>query len=805
MKLKDFRIAWRLLLREPGYSAISVLSLSVAFAACFLILGFVKYSFGYDRHVPDGERVYLMKFRPNIISQQKWLESIPMPFMDVAARSGMATGAAAYIELPSSMRADDRLLAVKLVGVTQGFKDIFGLAALEGDLNAALSKPDAIALTARTAERLCGSSHCVGKVVQIADAPYRVAAVVKDPPSNSTITYEALAPFNSSVWPEGDRQIIEKSWGKIGAKAYVKLAPGVAPAALQNALQEAADHSPLLSKLPPEALQKLGQKKAMEVELTRLTDVYFDAATADSPGSSQHGDRRSVFGLATVAILILVLAATNYVNLATVRTLRRQREIGVRKVLGAGAQRLVAQFLAESMVVTALAALIGVAIGIVFESTFCELINRQLDPIFSVGTTLGCLAFGLLVGAVAGLYPAYVAVGVRPAEVLTGRGNSDNRTAYWVRRLLTVVQFATAIGLAGISLTIAWQVRYATQIDPGFDARGLLVVDLPVDGNDPRSRSFKEALQRLDGVSGVAAASDAVGRSDVGMNLTVSRGGNNVAMLVRGVSREFFTVYAVRPVAGRLFEAARDPEQSADIAVVNRAAARVLGFASPEAAAGQIVNATNPKGGTTPVRIIGVAPDIRHQSARDSAQATMYQLTLATTVLTVRTRSDLAVTARAVEDAWRRSFPSELPQITTATGLLAANYADDLRLAKLLGLSTVVGLVLAAFGIYVLSAYTAQRRAREIVLRRLHGASNRAIAKILAMEFGSLILLGGLVGLPVAGIAAASYLAGFVERADIGPWALLAAFAAALLLAAASTLRHALAALRISPAVALRD
>jgi putative ABC transport system permease protein len=802
MNLRDFRIGWRMLVQEPVYSAVVVLGLSVGFAACFLLLGFVRYSFSYDAQVPDASQVYMVKTRFNIIGKADWFELAPLPFLAAAQRSPMVADATMLFPLEVSMKAGAQVRRVQLAAVNQGFGAMFGVRALEGDLQAALTQPDSIALTSGAAQRLLGRSAVLGERVMIDGAAFRIVAVLPDSPSNSTIYYEALTGVGTSAWPDGYRKNVLRNWGQIGGRVYVKLKPGTSAAALDQALQAAVDRSPLVAGLAPEAVQALGNKKALDVRLGALREMYFDTDTAGVAGSSDHGDLRIIGGLAAIALVILLLAATNYVNLATIRTTRRQREIAVRKVLGASTGRLVAQFLAESTLVALIAAALGMLVAWLLQPLFAELVDRQLDGMFSLANILIGLSLGISTGLLAGLYPAWVALGVRPQQTLAGRGSAETSAGLWLRRALSVVQFSTAIGLTSVTLAMAWQTHYASNLDPGFDAAGMLAVDLPPALRGAPRDALRDELARLPGVKGVAAAQGAIGQPFVGNHQPfVTPGGARSNLLVFDISANFFEVLGLGPVAGRLFDSRVDTDRSADKVVINEGAARALGYASAEQAVGQLLT----MGDSTPVQVVGIAPPIRYESLHQASRPMVYSISGAPLLLMLRSDGDMRALETAVESAVRRVAPDQVVIVRRAASYFAKNYADDLRLAKLLGLASLIAIAIASFGIYVLATYSVQRMARQIVLRKLYGAGRRAILALVGREFVRLLALGAAIALPIAALVNARYLAGFVERAPIGAWPLLAALLLAALVTLLSTLRHTLGALRMAPAQILRD
>ncbi|MBI3285771.1 MAG: ABC transporter permease [Burkholderiales bacterium] len=802
MKLRDFKIGWRLLIQEPAYSAVVVLGLCVGFAACILLLGFVRFSLSYDASVPDLERVVVVKQKFNVVGRPEWMQIVPLPFRDLALQSGMVEAASGFLHRNSMLKTGARSSQIEITAVDVSFPQMWGIQALQGDLAAALSRPDALALTVDAAEKVFGHTQVVGQTVQIDGKSYLVAALLPDPPGNTTAPYAALTGVNTALWPPEEREEIVQGLNWVGG-VLLKLKPGVTATALTQALQAKADSLPLRTSLPPEALQRIGDKRWMEVGLVSLADAYFDADLSNSHGSGERGNKRMVLGLGAVALLILLLASANYINLATVRSLRRQREIAMRQVLGAGKYRIVGQFMAES----ALAALLACALGLVLAwlalPLFSELMGRKLAALLSPASIAVSLLLACGIGLLAGIYPAWQALGTSTAAALSGRENSEGRSGLWLRRAMTVLQFATAICLAAVTLTIVWQTYFASRIDPGFDPRPLLVLDVPGDPNSAAAQSFRAALRRLPGVSGVAGADDAVGRRSNFFYGDVKRaGGEFINARRKSVDADFFQVYGIAANAGRLFDASLDQTDKSELIVINLALARKLGYATPQAAVGQALTGNENEA----LRVIGVAPDIRYQSLRQSAEPMLYRLNRSRAgILTLRSTGDMAAVRSAAEALAKKHFSVALPQMHGAQEFLATNYADDLRLAKLLAGASLVAVALAAFGIYVLSAYNVRRREREIVLRKLYGANRPAIARLLGLEFLSVLGVAALLGLPPAAVATEHYLAGFVERAAIGAWTLIAAMLLACSVVLLATVRHTREALRLRPALALRS
>jgi hypothetical protein len=815
MTLRDFRIGWRTLLQDPAYSVVVIVGLGIGLAAALLLLGLVRHSWQYNRHIPDVKNVYVVKQRFNVDPKAPWFDQAPLLLRAAAVNTPGVAAATGY--LPSraetiglTVRPGGQLRKLDSLTVLPGFPAMLGLQALQGDLAAALERPDSFAITEEAAQRLFGTADALGKTLLAEGKLLRVGAVLRTPPASSTIPFESLLGTRSVLVENEVRDELASGsrgwWGKM----LVRLQPGASLPAVTAALQRAVDSNPGLQDQPPEVRQRLGQRKVMDVALAPLEDAYFDTDVAQNfvaaPGPRAHP--AAVAGLGAVALLILALAAVNYVNLAAVRVLRRQREVAMRKVLGAGARRIALQLLAESMLVAMLATVLGLLLAWLVQPLFSELVNRKLDSVLSPGDVGAALLLGGLLGVLTALYPAWIALRVRPAQVLAGRGEAESVGGLRMRRALTVLQVATAMGLASVTVAISWQTAHAMRASPGFDPVPLLIVDLPEPVRmSPTAQSFVAALKAQPGVAGVAISEDAVGRSNVSWLRDLKRlNGRSASMEMKSVSANFFEQYRVQPQAGRLFDPRRDQEDDPVPLVLNAIAARELGFADPASAIGQTLLFSGFDNKVVQKRVVGIAPELRFHSLRAAPRAVAYELWTAGITLSVRASDGAAAAALepAVRALWPKYFPDALLKTRPAAEILAVNYADDARMARLLALATGIALAIAAFGTYVLSAHTVQRRAREIVLRKLYGAGGGAIGALVVKEIGALTLLAALIGLPPAALAIQRYLAGYVEHAPIGGWTMLLALAASLTVAAAAVARHAWLATRMRAAEALR-
>ena len=811
MRLNDFRIGWRTLLQEPGYSLVVVLGLGIGFAACLLLLGFVRYSWDYNKSIPQVDQLYVVKMRDNIQPDAPWFDQAPLALRAAALKAPGVEQATVYLSSrpqKTTARMAGQLREISSLTVLPGFAELLGLQALQGDLKAALTTPEGLAITEDAALRLFGTANALGKSVEIEGKLLRVAAILRTPPSNTTIAFETVVGVASLIVDAEVRD--EMLTGSRGwwAKLLVKVRPGASLPAITAALQQAADALPRSQKLAPAARQRLGQRHAMDIVLTPLGDAYFDQKIAMhfifAPGD--RADPAAVAGLAVIAVLILLLAAINYVNLATVRVLRRQREVAMRKVLGADGRQIALQFLAESLLVALVATLLGLLLAWLLLPVFAELVNRKLEGMLSAENIGAAFVLAGVLGVLTALYPAWIALHVRPSQVLAGRPNSESLRGMRLRRVMTVMQVATAMGLASVTLAVAWQTGFAMRASHGFDPAQILIVDLP-DGvrYDKRASAFIAALKAQPAVAGVAISEDAIGRRNSFWTREIARPGiASTPADMKSVSANFFEQYRIKPVAGRLFAEGLDKEDDHVPLVINELAVRKLGFASPAAAVGQSIQFTNPDEKVVVKRIVGVAPDIRFMSLHAAPTATAYELWPAGFTLSVRAAGSVAEVERVLGETWSKYYQDAVLKTRRAGDILADNYAEEARLARLLAIATGIALVIAAFGTYVLSAHTVQRRAREIVLRKLYGAGRLDIAALVLREIGALTMLAALIGLPLALVLIQRHLATYVEQVPYAWLSTPLALAATLAVALLAVARHARIAMRMMPADALR-
>jgi hypothetical protein len=816
-----WRGAWRQLRAEPGPAALVIAGLALGLALTLLTASFLRDTLWPEAHLPALDRLITFEFRARAPGGgvTDWYGDVPATKLHGALRdSGAPVEAMSrFLYVPLLARAVDAQGAQHHARLATALADadiqaLFDLRPIAGDLRAALASPEGVALTEAGANKLFGTTRVVGRqfTIQVTlfgsngalekpvDLTLTVMAVLPSPNLNSTLVFEALAGFNAPA----AKAFVEReaSWTFAAGRLFARMRPGATVPQLGELAQRLLERQPAPQGLPADFMKGGGAWAYLRA--LPVADIGLHGA-----GSPQR--RLQLGSLAAASAGVLALALINFVNLWSVRTLKRQREIGLRKSLGAGAPALAAQFFVEAFAVAAVAGALGLLLAWWAMPAVSVLMQHSFDtPVVSpamVGlTALLCIA----IAALSALPLTGIALRVRPAESLAGRSHSEGRASRWLRRLMTTLQFGAAALFATMAITIAWQTHHAERLDRGFEVEDRVAVDLPWDAQPAQTRALLERVRSWPEVIAAGAADDVPGR-DYSTWFSEFRGPGGAAINLRtgvGFTPGWLQVFGMRVLAGRM-----SADHVAEVAqrgvVLDRSAVRALGFASPEAAIGQTLGVNPVFGDGKPVTVVSVIEDIRLEGARSPYVPHVM------TPVAERSGGAISVHSRAPLETRRKltalvdeAFHDAQVQALSVREHQAQKLAEDARMGRLIAITGALALLLAAVGIYALAAYTLRRREREIVLRKLHGAGPGAVAKLLIAEFAGVLGAACVVALPLAGWLSQRYLSDFVERAPVGPfslWALLAAVALLALVSAVAVARHLRAALALRPLQAL--
>lgn len=781
-----------------------------------LLFCIVYFFSGLDENIADIDRVYIVKSRINTVKEPFWISEIPLPANEYAASSNLIESSATVIERHVEVNGNKlrNSLATKnihplLLG-SPTMQQFFGIKTLKGNLSEALKEQKKIALTVDGANLIFGSTNVIGKEIIIDEFKIHVTALIENPPLHSPFPYIAIAGLD--VIPFSNDELVRvKNWQFLN-RLYIKIKPQANLDAITHHIQVQVDRNQRL--FPRET--NLLKKSPIQIGLKSLANNFYDPMI-DNKGEVI--DRSLVWGVKIVSCLIMFLAITNYVNLTSVKILQRQRELSIRKLLGASTFRIGYQIFLETIGTIIFAVSFAILLVWLVMPICSELVGQPIEQSINAIMILYCYLISLAIAVVICTYPTWFAIKMNLMQALAGRGNFESSLGLWMRRALTVFQFSTAITLTGMLLAVSWQIAYINRFDHGFVGEQLLTLWTAIDPESPSGRDFKRDIEHLPNVVGVAQSNSPIGFG-ISNNLIIqfrNQPPTNNELAV--VDENFFRINGVPIIAGRNFKADEksfkidgdrffpsstsnlaviDGHQSNEI-VINELAALQLGFPTPEKAINQHVRTTTHED----LVIIGVIPPIIHHNLRTKPLPVIYRFGRPY-FFTVKYEGDLQQVSRNIEVIWRKHIPGHAIDLQPAKKLISMNYEYDMVIAKLIAASTVVALSIASFGIFVLAAYNVQRRESEIALRKLHGANRNAIARLIGREFAWIIVVGNAFGLPIAWMAIDKYLSEFIFRAPYIEFSLLIAITIAGSIAVASTLYHLKLAMNLKPADALR-
>jgi len=798
--------ALRNLMRYKQYTLINVLGLAVGLAACLLILLYVNFELSYDRWIPNSDRVMRVQarhFAENGELQYEGETIPPVVAPIIAEEFDEIELFARFLGETVALAVDGKAFEQDIVISDPDVFELMGIRLIVGDATTALDNPDSIVLSEQDALRIFGSTQVEGKAVKLdGEHLMKVTGVMPDWPAESDIQVRALIPMSTALLDH--RPWVREEWGSFWGPTYVRLREGTNADELSQRINAYAHRVGPADRYKDRTDR--GESPNYEFFMTLARDAHLKSN--DQFGSGR-GSMANLTSAAIIATLILVIAAINVTNLGTMLAMKRVREVAIRKALGAEGRHLMMQALVESVSLTFLAMLIGLALAELLLPTFSDLMNRELtSSLIYNPVMLGLLVIGtVIVGMVCGLYPALVAVRFRPVDYLSGIKPS---LGIRFRNSLIVLQFAATIGLLATCLVVFMQAEYAQGQEKGFSTAQVVSLDgaeRPVVLE--RQEAFRQALARIPGVEAVAASHSMPGHDYNNNNGLRVDNGERITIRRFAVSEELLPLLGVKPIAGRLFskdfpsDAETQPDRGASRAIVlNDLAVKRLGFENPQDAIGRDAYTWGDYRST----IVGVVANLRTRSAFQEPSPTYYWIgphEYRHIVLRVA-RENMAETLAAVDRTWREFFPDLPVRRQFADDAFASYYDSERRQGWLLLFSAGVMVSIAVMGLYGLAALATERRAKEIGIRKVLGARTRNIVQLLLWQFSIPVLLANLIAWPVAWWSLSMWLESFVDRIELSPLPFLAAGLGVLSVAWITIIGHTLKVARSNPINALR-
>lgn len=791
------KIAWRNLRNNKLYSMINILGLAIGISCCVLIYLYVGRELSYDAYNEKADRIFRMttvgiqqgkevKFAPTSPIMASRL-ALNFPEIERVVRFNTSNRPLSY--------KDKKLYDTRIFYSDSSLFDIFSFDILEGDPKTALTKPYSIVMTESTVKKYFGSEPAYGKMIQLSDTVnFLVTAVIKDIPENSHFKFDCFLSRttmnemnkNNPEWINDN----EENWFNCNTYSYFLL-------------KEGADHKKLLPvfnawmvKEQEELRKTVGMYNT--IDLQPLRDIYLTSRLDADYKNVKHGDITYVYIFIGSAILILLIACSNFINLSTARSLNRAKEIGLRKVIGARRTQLVSQFLGESVFLAFVSGILSLIFVLPGLSIFNSLLGTSLS--FTSDLWLVYILTILGVGILAGAYPALLMSSFAPVRSLKGRV-SHNFLDVIFRKGLVVFQFSMAVILIIGTSIVLNQLNFIQNHNIGLNKEQVLAIDLKSLDFSKREVLVKEMERNSNIVS-----SSLNGFSFKSMsNITLLPEGTSEKELtscpVIAVDENFFKTYQVSFVAGRDFSKQHTTDLN-EAFIINEAAVKEFGWKTPKAAIGKnIIWAFGKEG-----KVVGVVKDFNYASLKDQIKpllAHIYPQWF--TNLTLRLKTDnLHGTMEQLEMTWKKLSPQTPFVYAFAEDDFNSLYHAEMNMRTVLSVFTLLSVFVACLGLFGLATFTIRQRHREIGIRKVLGSSISGIVRLLSGDFLKLVGASILIAIPIAWYGANQWLQNFAYKTNVHWWTFFVAGLIALLIAFATVSIQAIKAALANPTKNLR-
>lgn len=800
------KTSFRSILKHRAYSLINISGLALGISCCILMFLFIKSELSYDRYHERADRIY------RVVREVAGERSAPTAFVLAPTLN------TDFPELnavrfrcdrsPVLVQKDDRRFFEKrFFWADAAVPQVFSFPQISGDPRTMLVEPYTVVITRSTAQKYFGTIDVLNEHLTLrwndADHELRISGVLEDVPANSHFQFDFLVSFATAeaIWPDN----ILDNWAFNFAQTYVTLPADRSPADYESRFQD------FVGRHLDE--EKKAAYKSTLAYLQPITDIHLHSNIRGEIESN--GELQYLYIAAILGLLLLLVACINYMNLATARAARRAREIGVRKVIGANRRQLIAQFLGESFLFTALAMLIGLLLAQLLLPPFNALINQDLG--FQVGGSYVAITALVLifvfVGLASGSYPAFFLSAFKPILVLKGApGQGGTRSPF--RQMLVVVQFAISIILIIGTITLYKQLDYVQHSRLGFDKEQILLI--------PQGRRIRENPELLKrrfeqhpDVLHVSVSSHVPGKPLSFEAGAQPEGGNPdgssdpFQMKVVSADEDFFNCFGMELAAGRNFSKAF-PSDPMEAFILNEAAVAALDWDAP---LGKQFEMTFQTGSASqPIetrkgRIVGVVKDAHFESLHQLIEPTVFLMKpFWYFYISVKLRpTELPATLAFLEDQWQEVVPGAYPlEFTFLDDNFDQLYQAEEAWGKGLAAMAILAIFVASLGLLGLISFMAEQRTKEIGIRKVLGSTPAAIVGLLSQEFVKLVFIANLIAWPLAYLLVQRWLENFAYRTSVSWWMFVVATMVALLFAALAVAYRAIQAGKINPVEALR-
>ncbi|WP_247236749.1 permease prefix domain 2-containing transporter [Telluribacter sp. SYSU D00476] len=764
------KIAIRNLQRQRLYAVINVLGLAVGLACCLTIYLFIKDELRYDTFHEKADRVY--RLRNDRITEGR---------VNHMARSAPAYGPAMKAYLPEVEKIfriftfndplvvynNNRFKQTGFILADSTIFDVLTLPLVRGNKEEALKGQGSLVISEAMAERYFGKEDPLNKILKVdGGLEFRVTGVMLNMPRHSHLELNAIGSFNTLRDIISDHARLE-SWGWQQMFTYVLLTPGADPARVNDKITAMVERY-----ANPEQ-----RDDAYRTTLQPLKDIYLHSAELEYD-LARKGNIRYVYAFAIVALITLLIACFNFMNLSTARSMQRAKEVGLRKSIGAQRSQLVGQFLGESMVLTALAMVLAIGLTAVVLPVLNSWAGKELSlldalsPLFLVQI----LAALLVVGLLAGLYPAFFLSAFQPIKVLKGTLETKAQGGYGLRKTLVVVQFAVSTALIIGAGVVYYQLNYVQQKNLGFNKEQLVIMPFQSDDMRRDYKSIKQELLQNPNILSATACYGLPGGMFAGDGVKLPGQGKEVGISMFLIDPDYIPTMGMELVAGRNLseQYGTDVEEAF---LINETAVKALGWSTPEQALGKEMLwpkwvPANPADTLKRGKVIGVVKDFHYKSLHQKIEPLVlhvHEPAYYTMVARVRPEK-MAAALDFLKTEWEARAPEFPFEYEILDQQFAKFYDSEQIFKKLFLLFTSLSIFIACLGLLGLATFMAQQRTKEIGIRKVMGASVAGIVMLLSKDFLKLVMVGIIIASPLAWYFMNQWLQSFSYRVDIAWW-----------------------------------
>ena len=813
-----FKTALRNANREKAFTALNIFCLAVGLSACLYVSMYTKSEFSYDQFHEKADRIY--RINQTFI----WGE-----VDELFGSTGPAVMGAVQEEIPEfeamcrihplenvplahALGQDEKVIFEEkgIRAVDSTFFDVFTFPLLKGNAETALDYPNSVVLTEETALKYFNSIDVLGKQILIEDdevkGPFQVTGVAQDVPGNSHITFDMLISMSSI----GRLSWSHDSWIWTTFVAFGVLRPDADPSFVADKVAQVPAkylESFLVKYRGITYKEFLETGESWDLYMQPLLDIHLSGGQVFSRLNETRGIK-GIYIMATISVLILLLSVINFVNLATAKASRRGKEVGVRKVLGSKRRDLVWQFLFESVFLCTLAFILSLGLVRLFMNELNDLFGQQIvfSSLFEPLLILPFIGFALLIGVLAGIYPAFYLSAFRPVRVLKGKG-SNATSGGMVRNALVTVQFTISIALIACALIVKNQVGYWLDMDLGFNRNNIIVIQ-NMERLNESMEPFKNDLLSMPEIANASLGTDSPPFIWDGDDNFKIEGSDKVQKLSFWVADENQAdIYGFKFLTGRNYDKSQDHTMSV---VVSRSLVEESGFSDLNEAIGkQLVYPNEFK-----ARIIGVVEDFETEINWEQLPLAIFYnydsyyrkgRELSVLYRDNMENEELTQLVTDMEEKWRVIYPGMPMNYYFLDQRFGNIFEPQMRLGQMIEFYSVLAMIIAGLGLTGLIAYVIERRTKEIGIRKVLGASVSHVVVLLSREFGKLLLIGFVIATCLSWYLMTQWVQDYEHQAPI-PWYVFVGAGVAMLLVAALTIGYqTLKSARANPVDALRD